>query len=44
MTEEMLDLLLVYKTTTYGLTTETNIEEFDSFVLVLISLDVRLLQ
>ena len=34
MTEEKLDLLLMYKTSTSGLTTAKNIEEFDSFALV----------
>lgn len=34
MTEEKLDLLLMYKTSISGLTTAKNIEEFDSFALV----------
>lgn len=34
MTEEKLDLLLMYKTRTAALTTAKNIEEFGSFALV----------
>lgn len=34
MTQEKPDLLLMYKTSTSGLTTAKNIEEFDSFALV----------